>query len=125
MNSGLRTLWIRACPTVRGARRALPGEDTLSRQLQTRQLPATPVPIGYCARKRRFSYGPPFHIEQSSMRPHVALFHNHPSGIAEPSQADEFITRRLKDALACVDVRVHDHLIVGENMFSFAEAGLL
>jgi DNA repair protein RadC len=55
----------------------------------------------------------------------VIFFNNHPSGIAEPSQADEFITRRLKDALACVDVRVHDHLIVGENMFSFAEAGLL
>jgi DNA repair protein RadC len=55
----------------------------------------------------------------------TVLSHNHPSGIAEPSQADQFITGRLKDALACVDVRVHDHLIVGETVFSFAEHGLL
>jgi DNA repair protein RadC len=55
----------------------------------------------------------------------VLFFHNHPSGICEPSQADELITRRLKDALACVDVSVIDHLIVGEGVFSFAEAGLL
>jgi DNA repair protein RadC len=56
----------------------------------------------------------------------VILAHNHPSGVLEPSQADEFITRRLKDALALVDVRVLDHLIVGDgHCFSFSEHGLL
>jgi DNA repair protein RadC len=55
----------------------------------------------------------------------VILFHNHPSGSSEPSMADELITRRLKDALACVDVHVNDHVIVGERLFSFAEHGLL
>jgi DNA repair protein RadC len=52
-------------------------------------------------------------------------FHKHPSGVAEPSQADELITRRLKEALALVDVRVLDHLIVAESIYSFAEHGLL
>jgi DNA repair protein RadC len=55
----------------------------------------------------------------------VVFFHNHPSGIPEPSQADEVITTRLKDALALVDVRVLDHLIVAESIFSFSESGLL
>jgi DNA repair protein RadC len=56
----------------------------------------------------------------------VILAHNHPSGVMEPSQADESITRRLKDALALMDVRVLDHLIVGEaGCFSFSEHGLL
>jgi DNA repair protein RadC len=56
----------------------------------------------------------------------IPLFHNHPSGVAEPSHADEAITRRLKDALALVDVRVLDHFVVtaGESV-SFAERGLL
>jgi len=56
----------------------------------------------------------------------ILLFHNHPSGVAEPSHADEAITRRLKDALALVDVRVLDHFVVsaGESI-SFAERGLL
>lgn len=56
----------------------------------------------------------------------VVLFHNHPSGVAEPSRADEAITWRLKDALALVDIRVLDHLVVtaGEAV-SFAERGLL
>ncbi|MCG7977186.1 MAG: DNA repair protein RadC [gamma proteobacterium symbiont of Clathrolucina costata] len=56
----------------------------------------------------------------------VVFFHNHPSGVAEPSHADEAITRRLKDALALVDVRVLDHFVVsaGESV-SFAESGLL
>ena len=54
------------------------------------------------------------------------LVHNHPSGVAEPSQADELITRRLKDALALVDIRVLDHLIVaGSDVLSMAERGLL
>jgi DNA repair protein RadC len=56
----------------------------------------------------------------------VILAHNHPSGIAEPSQADELITLRLKDALGLVDIRVLDHLIVGDNRcVSLAERGVL
>ena len=56
----------------------------------------------------------------------VMLAHNHPSGVAEPSRADEFLTQTLKSALALVDVRVLDHLVVGrESVVSFAERGLL
>ncbi|MFM1886871.1 MAG: hypothetical protein RL026_2028 [Pseudomonadota bacterium] len=56
----------------------------------------------------------------------VILAHNHPSGVADPSQADELITARLRDALALVDIRVLDHLVVGDNRcVSFAEHGLL
>lgn len=56
----------------------------------------------------------------------LILAHNHPSGIAEPSQADKLITRRLKDALGLVDIRVLDHLVVGDShCASFAELGLL
>ena len=56
----------------------------------------------------------------------VIFAHNHPSGIAEPSDADRRITRHLKDALALVDVRVLDHIIVGDNSTtSFAEQGLM
>ncbi len=56
----------------------------------------------------------------------VILAHNHPSGVAEPSRADEFLTQSLKSALALVDVRVLDHLVVGrEQVVSFAERGLL
>jgi len=56
----------------------------------------------------------------------VILAHNHPSGIAEPSRADELITVRLRDALALVDVRVLDHLIVaGPETLSLAERGVL
>lgn len=52
--------------------------------------------------------------------------HNHPSGVAEPSRADELLTSGLKQALALVDVRVLDHLIVaGSATVSFAERGLL
>ncbi len=56
----------------------------------------------------------------------VILAHNHPSGVAEPSQADEIITVRLRDALALVDIRVLDHLIVGDGTCSsLAERGVL
>jgi DNA repair protein RadC len=57
----------------------------------------------------------------------VIFAHNHPSGAAEPSRADELLTRSLKDALALIDVRVLDHIIVaGPNTcVSFAERGLL
>ncbi len=56
----------------------------------------------------------------------LILAHNHPSGVAEPSRADSLITRRLRDALALVEIRVVDHLIVGDGeITSLAERGLL
>jgi DNA repair protein RadC len=55
------------------------------------------------------------------------LAHNHPSGVAEPSQADEMLTQKLKAALAMVDIKVLDHFIVAgtDKPLSFAERGLL
>lgn len=56
----------------------------------------------------------------------VILTHNHPSGVAEPSQADIQITGRIKNALALVDIRVLDHIVVaGTENVSFAERGLI
>jgi DNA repair protein RadC len=56
----------------------------------------------------------------------VIFAHNHPSGVAQPSQADELLTRNLKEALALVEVKVLDHFIVaGNQAVSFAERGLL
>ena len=56
----------------------------------------------------------------------VILAHNHPSGIAEPSQADIALTARLKESLGLVDVRVLDHFIVGDGLpISFSERGLM
>ena len=56
----------------------------------------------------------------------VILAHNHPSGVAEPSQADERITKRLKAALELVDIRLLDHLIIGDGRAtSLASRGLL
>lgn len=56
----------------------------------------------------------------------VIFAHNHPSGVAEPSEADRFLTERLRQALALVDIRVLDHFIVGDGeAYSFAEHGLL
>jgi DNA repair protein RadC len=56
----------------------------------------------------------------------VILAHNHPSGVAEPSQADERITRRLKSALELVDIRLLDHLIIGNaETTSLASRGLI
>ncbi len=56
----------------------------------------------------------------------VIFFHNHPSGVAEPSHSDEAITQRLRDALALLDVRVLDHYVVANGgAVSFAERGLL
>jgi DNA repair protein RadC len=55
----------------------------------------------------------------------VIFCHCHPSGQASPSQADEQITRRLKAGLELLDIRVLDHLIVGETTVSMAELGLL
>lgn len=56
----------------------------------------------------------------------LAVAHNHPSGQAEPSRADEFLTQTLRSALSLVDVRVLDHFVVaGDQVVSFAERGLL
>jgi len=72
----------------------------------------------------------PFHNksfgEWGTERSRAHNAHNHPSGIAEPSHADELITRRLREALQLVDIRVLDHLIVADNgCLSFAERGLI
>lgn len=71
----------------------------------------------------------PREVLKRSLALHAAsliLAHNHPSGYPEPSAADHSITERLKSALALVDIRVLDHLIVGEyEVVSFAERGLL
>jgi DNA repair protein RadC len=78
-------------------------------------------------------------IDQSSVHPRevvkeclwhgassVIFAHNHPSGVAKPSTADEQITRRLIQALALIDVQVLDHLIIGRgSVFSFSENGLM
>jgi len=55
----------------------------------------------------------------------VILAHNHPSGVTEPSRADIKITQRLKGALALIDVRVLDHIVIGREPMSFAERGLI
>ncbi len=56
----------------------------------------------------------------------VIFAHNHPSGVAEPSQADRAITEKLREALALFDIRVLDHIIIGDGeIYSFAEHGLL
>jgi DNA repair protein RadC len=55
----------------------------------------------------------------------VIFAHNHPSGRAEPSPEDIALTRRLRDALEYVDIRVMDHVIVGKTVTSFARRGLL
>lgn len=56
----------------------------------------------------------------------IIIAHNHPSGVAEPSQADELITLRVKEALALVDIRLLDHIIVGDgSCVSLAERGLI
>ena len=55
----------------------------------------------------------------------VIFAHNHPSGVTEPSQADTQITKRLQEALQLVDIRLLDHLVVGANVTSMAERGLI
>ena len=56
----------------------------------------------------------------------LIVAHNHPSGVAEPSRADEALTQRLKEALALVDIRLLDHFVIGDGIaVSFAERGLL
>ena len=71
----------------------------------------------------------PREIVKSALRFNAAAVifaHNHPSGVAQPSQSDELLTRNLKEALALVEVKVLDHFIVaGHQAISFAERGLL
>ena len=71
----------------------------------------------------------PREVIKAALRNNAAaaiLAHNHPSGVAEPSCADEMLTRTLKEALALVDVRVLDHLVVSTGgVTSFAERGLI
>ena len=55
----------------------------------------------------------------------VILAHNHPSGLAEPSRADTQLTLRLSDALALIDVRVINNIVVGDETVSYAERGLI
>ena len=56
----------------------------------------------------------------------IILAHNHPSGIALPSEADKMVTENIRQALALVDMKLIDHIIVGNNdTYSFAESGLL
>ncbi|HDR1021763.1 TPA: DNA repair protein RadC [Pasteurella multocida] len=56
----------------------------------------------------------------------LILAHNHPSGIAEPSEADKWITKKIQSAAELVEIRVLDHFIIGKGCYtSFAEAGLL
>ncbi len=56
----------------------------------------------------------------------VIFAHNHPSGVAEPSRADELLTQALKQALALPDIRTLDHFVIaGSQLVSFAERGLL
>ena len=71
----------------------------------------------------------PREIVKSALRFNAAAVifaHNHPSGVAQPSQSDELLTRNLKEALALIEVKVLDHFIVaGHQAISFAERGLL
>ena len=71
----------------------------------------------------------PREIVKAALRANAAAVifaHNHPSGVAQPSQSDELLTRNLKDALSLVEVKVLDHFIVaGVQAISFAERGLL
>ncbi len=53
------------------------------------------------------------------------IAHNHPSGVCDPSQADRTITKKIIDTLSLIDIRVLDHIVIGENAYSFAEHGLI
>ncbi len=68
-------------------------------------------------------------VAQKALRHNAAaviVAHNHPSGVADPSRADESITLRLKDALALVEVRLLDHIVVGDDKcVSLAERGVI
>lgn len=55
----------------------------------------------------------------------IVLAHNHPSGVAEPSESDKAITKKLQQALRLIDVRLLDHFIIGDEVISFAERGMM
>lgn len=62
----------------------------------------------------------------AAQRRSVRFAHNHPSGVAEPSRADELLASALKQALALVDIRILDHFVVaGTSVTSLAERGLI
>ena len=71
----------------------------------------------------------PREVVKEALRHNAAALiccHQHPSGVAEPSAADELITRRLRDALQLVQIKLLDHLLVaGDQVVSFAQRGLL
>lgn len=116
-----------------------------TRDYLTARLRAYPHEVFACLfldnRHRVISFDELFHgtIDSASVHPRevvkralahnaaaVIFAHNHPSGVAEPSRADEHLTRRLKEAMALVDIRVLDHFVIGDgNAISFAERGLL
>lgn len=126
------------------------GQDVLTSPEATRdylklRLHRSPHEVFACLfldnRHRVISYDELFHgtIDGASVHPRVVVqrvlatnaaavifAHNHPSGVAEPSQADLRITQRLKEALSLIDVRVLDHVIIGDGEgTSLAERGLL
>ncbi len=106
---------------------------------------ARPYEVFVCiwldAQHRVIRFEEPFHgtLTQTSVYPReivkaalacnaaaVIFAHNHPSGVAQPSQADELLTANLKQALALIEVKVLDHFIIaGNQAISFAERGLL
>ena len=55
----------------------------------------------------------------------IVLTHNHPSGFVDPSDEDKAITVRIAIALACIDVKLHDHIIIGDGFHSMADSGFL
>ncbi|NJN46006.1 MAG: DNA repair protein RadC [Candidatus Competibacteraceae bacterium] len=70
----------------------------------------------------------PREILKSALQHNAAaciLCHNHPSGMADPSEADKRITEKIKTALSMIEVRTLDHIVVGERTCSFAELGLM
>ena len=99
---------------------------TLSHFTASGPMPTMANPISAPIIEWVVDKGQPFHDATISQNAAAIIFaHNHPSGVAEPSHADEQITKRLKDALALIDVRVLDHIVVGDECVSFAERGLL
>jgi DNA repair protein RadC len=115
-----------------------------TRQYLTAQLANYPHEVFACLfldnRNRVIAFEKMFHgtIDGASVYPRevvklalkknaaaIIFAHNHPSGVAEPSHADEQITQRLKEALSLVDIRVLDHFVIGDEVVSFAERGLL
>ena len=66
-------------------------------------------------------------VKRALQRNAAALIvaHNHPSGVSEPSQADRALTRRLREAVELIDVRLLDHFVIGEAVVSFADRGWL